>query len=150
MDRQKFNNYINLIKSMQKEHPELILCGSLALMHGDLLDIRSVSDIDFVTHKEQIPNINLRLSKDYRYQEAEYDGYESYSSYRHNFEVGHYKINVLAHKNDYKIETQIINGITVQNLDNIMKWKTKYNRPKDLKDIDNISNNIIENLITEE
>ena len=64
-----------------------------------------------------------------------------------------YKINVLEFSNDTLIRKRWTrNGyerIAIQDIDTILKYKAKYNRLKDIEDLNNIANNELETILAE-
>lgn len=136
---------IDTITYLQKRFPSLILCGSVSLILLDILPNRSVSDIDFVTTDVSIIG-KLYLRQDSYDDEETNGGYTSYSGvYMAN------KINVLLFSLGTEIKTEIItrstDSIRSQLVSDILYWKEKYNRPKDLSDIDSISLNMLEKAV---
>lgn len=141
---------IRLIKELQRNNPDLLLCGSVALILSGLLPKRNVSDIDFVCSDKHMRKIrrNLSLRSD-PYNDLN-DGYNSYSTY---ITVGGWycKINVLFFKDDTQLRSDHLKSnntmIKHQDLQDIINWKKKYNRPKDLKDLEEITLKAIEDEI---
>ena len=137
-----------IISDLQNKNPELFLCGSAALILAGYLDERVISDIDFVLRAKDLKAIIgvSGLRKD-RYPNDVQDGYSSWHcSYKHC------TINLLAFDDDntsFDTETITHSGktIEVQKVDDILRWKKKYNRSKDIKDLNNIANKLIEDLL---
>ena len=146
----KINEYINFIKQLQASHSELILCGSAALILADVLPERDIGDIDFVTTNRGIVS-RLNLTRDVYADEVANGGYLSYSVSKIRTGFGLYKLNVLIFKPDTIINTEKINingsDILCQRISDILYWKEKYNRTKDLIDIDAISLNMLEKAV---
>lgn len=146
----KINEYINFIKQLQASHNELILCGSAALILAGVLPERDIGDIDFVTTNRGIVS-RLNLTKDTYADEVANGGYLSYSVTKIRTGFGLYKLNVLIFKPDTAINTEKINingsDILCQRISDILYWKEKYNRTKDLIDIDAISLNMLEKAV---
>ena len=135
---------IDTIIYLQRRFPSLILCGSVSLILLDVLPNRSISDIDFVTTDVTVlGKLNLRQDS---YLEEENGGYTSFSGYY----MGS-KINVLLFSLGTEIKTQAItmptDSIRSQLVSDILYWKEKYNRPKDLSDLDSISLNMLEKAV---
>jgi len=136
---------IDTITYLQKRFPSLILCGSVSLILLDILPNRSVSDIDFVTTDVTVLG-KLHLRQDSYDDEETNGGYTSFSGvYMAN------KINVLLFSLGTEIKTQTItmptDSIRSQLVSDILYWKEKYNRPKDLSDLDSISLNMLEKAV---
>lgn len=146
----KISEYINFIKQLQASHHSLILCGSAALILADVLPDRHIGDIDFVTTDRSIIS-KLNLTRDVYADEVANGGYLSYSVSKIRTGFGLYKLNVLIFKPDtiFNIEKIMINGsdIVCQRISDILYWKEKYNRTKDLIDIDAISLNMLEKAV---
>ena len=138
------------IISIQRKNPHMLLCGSYALMLADVMDERPMGDIDFVINSKDRPRFSFisNLKIDYNYPEFHKDGYISYH--------GRYKdlnINLLVFNDDIGLEKETITNsgktISVQKIDHILNWKKKYNRPKDQKDLENIANKCLEEIIAQ-
>lgn len=136
---------IDTITFLQKRFPSLILCGSVSLILLDILPNRSVSDIDFVTTDVTVLG-KLHLRQDSYDDEETNGGYTSFSGVHMAN-----KINVLLFSLGTEIKTQTItmptNSIRSQLVSDILYWKEKYNRPKDLSDLDSISLNMLEKAV---
>lgn len=146
---------LELIFNIQKKNPHILLCGSSVLMLKELLDKRSMSDIDFVCNREYLEDLNEPWIKDEYFKAKNHKhNYESLScSYEYNGLS--YKINMLVHDDSTKLyaeELEIPNmgKIKHQRLEDIIKWKEKYNRPKDIQDLDKILTKAIETTVLEE
>lgn len=145
---------LDVVLEIQKEDPELLLCGSLALMFAKKLDSRPANDIDFVVNQRYIEKLIsiLDLDRD-RYPEIKADDdYDSYhGSYFYDGDI--YLINVLAFKDNITLNKQYINydfeRLKIQDIDTILHYKAKYNRTKDVEDLNNIANNEIESILAE-
>ena len=136
---------IDTIVHLQKRFPSLILCGSVSLILLDILPNRSVGDIDFATTDVNVIG-KLNLRQDSYDDEETNGGYTSFSGYyRAN------KINVLFFTLDTEIKTETIttptDTIRSQLVSDILYWKEKYNRTKDLSDLDSISLNMLEKAV---
>ncbi len=136
---------IDTITYLQRRFPSLILCGSVSLILLDVLPNRSVSDIDFVTTDVSVIG-KLHLRQDSYDDEETNGGYTSFSGvYMGN------KINVLLFSLGTEIKTEMItrstDSIRSQLVSDILYWKEKYNRPKDLSDLDSISLNMLEKAV---
>ena len=136
---------ISTIVRLQTRFPSLILCGSVSLILLDILPNRKVSDIDFVT--TNVTTINkLNLRQDSYDDEETNGGYTSFSGYYEGS-----KVNILLFSPGTEIQTEIIkrpiHSIRSQLVSDILYWKEKYNRPKDLSDLDSISLNMLEKAV---
>ena len=134
------------IASLQSQYPDLILCGASALILKGILPTRPVGDIDFVSNRfDTILDLNLHY--DHYSDSKNKDEYSSYSGY-----YGILKINVLHFKDGVSINLDQIfvkKGnrdfkIVCQDAEDILCWKQRYGRPKDLVDLDNIASNMLE------
>lgn len=139
---------LQLIKEMQSRYTNFVLSGSVALIASGALDNRPVSDIDIVLHKRCLPKFtmfsNLKIDKNYP---DSGDGYISYHATYKEMEI-----NLLVYNNDREIrntwtDVPNIGKIKHQKLEDIINWKKKYNRPKDLKDLENITNKALEKAV---
>lgn len=136
---------IDTITQLQRRFPSLILCGSVSLILLDVLPNRSISDIDFATTDVTVIG-RLHLRQDSYDDEETNGGYTSFSGvYMGN------KINVLLFSLGTEIKTEMItrstDSIRSQLVSDILYWKEKYNRPKDLSDLDSISLNMLEKAV---
>jgi UTP-glucose-1-phosphate uridylyltransferase len=116
-----------------------------------VLPERDVGDIDFATTNRDIVS-KLKLTKDVYADEVANGGYLSYSVTKLSLTgSGLFKLNVLIFKPDTNINTEKINingsDILCQRISDILYWKEKYNRTKDLIDIDAISLNMLEKAV---
>jgi hypothetical protein len=146
---------LDKIVSLQKDNLQLILCGSVALIVASILDERKVADIDFTAHRDYFDKLKLGpLNKDDPYKDAEEDGYTSY--HKNIYLSGkRLPLNVLIHEDpDAYITIQTVEykgrTFTIQKVDDILHWKKKYNRSKDLQDLENIANKSLEKHFLEE
>lgn len=151
---------IDVILKLQERNPQLYLCGSSALMFSGLLEERHMSDIDFVINRRDLNALvgllNVRTDA---YSGIEiHDDYTSYHGSFNIYSLGmlrtiSYKINLLVFKDDIVLNTETIthlgNTFKTQKLDDILFWKRKYNRSKDIKDLDNIANKLIEDILVQ-
>jgi hypothetical protein len=136
------------ICGLQSQYRDLVLCGASALILKSILPDRPIGDVDFVTNKFNTI-LDLNLSYDH-YSDSKNNGeYSSYSGY-----YGGVKINVLHFKEDaninldqiiiYTVDNKLAYKIICQDVDDIIYWKERYGRPKDIKDLDNIASNLLE------
>lgn len=123
---------------IRRKYPDFALCGSVALILAGKIPPRNVSDIDFVTTKSgaKRSGINLEEKSDDSYTTViEKDGYKCYvlkddSTYKYN-------LFVFDDDADLRIKNNKIE-IKMQDSEQILAWKKKYNRPKDKSDIRNV------------
>lgn len=144
---------LSVVETIQKANPEFLLCGSAALILLDMMPNRSMSDIDFVTNKKFLKKSSLCLRSDKYNNMNDGDKYESYSCSLIN--SGTYKINVLAFDDDVQLyydslKILHLTEIKHQRLQDIINWKEKYNRPKDIQDLEKILTKVIETTVLEE
>jgi hypothetical protein len=135
------------IAALQTQYRDLVLCGASALILKEILPDRPVGDVDFVTNKFHTI-LDLNLTYDH-YSDSKNNGdYSSYSGY-----YGGIYVNILHFKDDLHINLDqiVVKGhnnreyeIICQNVDDIIYWKERYGRPKDIKDLDNIAANLLE------
>jgi hypothetical protein len=139
------HHFIYAIENFQKEHPEMLLCGSVALILNEALPYRKVHDIDFVINRQHFDSHRLGHRAN-PYTNEVHDGY-----YSHEIEVQDILINMLVFDDDIKLNEKTIispfnTKIKCQDINDILLWKRKYNRPKDIEDLNNI-NKAIEDAI---
>lgn len=141
------DDVLDIIRKLQKENGNLLLCGSAALILHELLPNRHMSDIDFAINEKFLINTKMNIYPDsYNELNKLRDNYASYSCREHII-----KVNLLVFNDDIKLNTEESNNkIKCQALTDIINWKEKYNRPKDIKDLEKILTKVIENTILHE
>jgi hypothetical protein len=136
-----------MITQLQANHKDIFLCGSAALILKGVLPNRPIHDIDFVSSNVNIikelglwPDIYSDIERDDEY--VSYSGFTKYSSV---------KVNILLFKKNKEFNLRAVESnygnIICQDVDDIIAWKQKYNRKKDLVDLDNIAANMLEKAI---
>lgn len=143
---------LKIMFHLQQKYPKFILSGSAALIMCDALDDRPISDIDIVLKKSDLPysTIFSGLKIDNTNYPTGGDGYNSYHASYKGLDM-----NLLVYDNDRLInhKDHYVPGVGIikhQELQDIIYWKQKYKRPKDLKDIENITTKAMEKAIFEE
>jgi len=136
-----------MIKQLQANHKDIFLCGSAALILKGVLPNRPIHDIDFVSSNTDIIK-ELGLWPDIYSDVETYSEYVSYSGFTKYSTV---KVNVLLFKKNKEFNLDIVQSnygnIICQDVNDIIAWKQKYNRNKDLVDLDNIAANMLEKAI---
>lgn len=134
-----FKTALAIAEEVKKENPEYILCGSVALILAGVIPEREVGDIDFIAP----PNYVNEKLKDYI---MNYPGFTvpqnktGYKTYKQDIVLNdlkgfYYNVFVPDFGN---IKTQVVNGITIQDTNTILKYKTLYAREKDLADLSKV------------
>lgn len=148
------SHVLEIIRVVQKKHPNFLLCGSAALILAGVLPYREMHDLDFAVNRSHFNNWGFSKTNPYEGQTE--DGYESYISRYAAQGIG-MDVNVLVFDNSITLNSEDIiisqgnRPIKSQCLNDIMFWKEKYNRPKDIKDLDAIASKALEDAIfTEE
>ena len=144
---------LKTILDIQATNPQLALCGSAALIYAGLLPKRDIGDLDFVLNKRHVDALqgiyNLRADVYPKQKDDRYKSYHGNWSFSGLFSG--YKINLLVFNDDILLtsEAVIFEGehIRVQTLDNVLKWKEKYNRPKDIKDLNDITTKAVQDIL---
>lgn len=135
----RFTEALYYTLKIRKKHPQFKLCGSVALILSGKLPVRDVYDIDFVVNESEINLETVKKSTIYEPLINEKDGYECYSIR----DDSTYCYNLFVFKKDIPVKSREINiKIPIQLEDDILKWKAKYNRPKDKEDLRNINRRI--------
>lgn len=140
------------IEDLQAKYPELILCGSAALMLTGALPYRPMHDIDFVLNRRNFKDSGVWL-KTKSYSEVDNDGYTSYILYRgKNYPLIKQDINILVFDDAIELNSESVKSfgkraIKMQRQQDILRWKEKYNREKDIKDLDAIASKALEDAI---
>lgn len=157
----KRSDYESVVRSIQAANPKLLLCGSLALILADKLDMRDMGDIDFVVNNKDYDNNTHGISwiapDPDPYNLADDNGGDGYESlhgqfkYNGKFRSRNVDINLLVFDDDIELKSETLTDsrIRVQDLDTVMRWKKKYNRDKDIKDMNNIANKCLEDIIAQ-
>jgi hypothetical protein len=147
----KIDDALTAILDIQESFADFIIGGSAALILAGLLEERDLGDIDIITNVRHYNKLGWLsgFSRD-PYPQQEKDGYESYHcAYRTKSVI--YNINLLIHNDNTLITYETIiykgNTIKIQRLDDILCWKKKYNRTKDILDLENIANKLIEDIL---
>ena len=144
---------ISIIEEIQKNNPDFLLCGSIALILKGLLPNRDVSDIDFVTNHRFAIESNLKLNSTRAY--GGFYGGDRHTSLMCSYSPLNIKVNILAFPDDVEFQTENLNilnitNIKCQNFQDIVNWKEKYNRSKDQIDLDKLHIKLIEDALHEE
>lgn len=147
----KIDDALIAILDIQSKYTDFIVGGSAALIFAGLLEERDLGDVDIVTNIRHYNKLGWLsgFSRD-PYPQQEKDDYESYhGTYKAN--STRYSINILIHSDNTLLtfETIVYKGhtIKIQKLDDILCWKKKYNRSKDIRDLENIANKLIEDIL---
>ncbi len=127
----KYDQALAIAKQIQKRNPDYILCGSVALILAKIIPEREVSDVDFLSNKDEFKAESLQMTN---YPIGDNDGYKTYKITQPNT---YYYYNVFVHDKPQTL-TQVIDGITIQHVDEILKYKKQYGRVKDLDDLGKI------------
>lgn len=145
---------------MQHFSENYVLCGSMALILSGIMDIRPVSDIDFVLNEcdfdrniiGSIMHLQMDSYKGYfgTHKVEVDDNYTSWhGTYRHNGKK--FSMNFLVFNDDIQIKRQWLHlphkDVLIQDIDTIMQYKEKYNRSKDKIDLENITTKAIEEIL---
>jgi len=97
---------------IQNKFPRRLLCGSLALMLYEAIPKRKIGDLDFVSYEVNVKDdevVSLKCSTPHKH--------------------------CLFLSSSVK-EGETIHGLKLQNLDQMIYWKKKYGRERDLKDLE--------------
>lgn len=146
--------HIKVVKNLQESNPQLILCGSLALILAGVMEKREINDIDFVLNERDRKSIcNILYIMPDCYATNKQDKYVSYHGMSDSRNMYYtYNINLLVFDDDVKLNSEIVtvdnHKINIQDLDTMLHYKKKYNRTKDIKDLDNIANKCLEEIIS--
>ena len=98
---------------IQNKFPRRLVCGSLALMLYEAIPKRRIGDLDFVSYEKNV-------------KDNEYVSLKCSNPHKH----------CLFLSSSVK-EGETIHGLKLQNLDQIIYWKKKFGRERDLKDLEN-------------
>lgn len=99
--------------NIQNKFPRRLLCGSLALILYTAIPERRIGDLDFVSYEVNVKDdevVSLKCSTPHKH--------------------------CLFLSSSVK-EGETIHGLKLQNLDQIIYWKKKFGRERDLKDLEN-------------
>ena len=112
---------------IQVNHPEWLVCGSLALMLCGYLKTADVSDVDFVTNSfpEPLPDYSYKYNK---------SPHKNLCSYYHV----EYKefVDLFIHPRPVFSELgKTYRGLRIQKIEDVLYWKNHFNRDKDKSDL---------------
>jgi len=96
---------------VQYTFPNRFLCGGLALKLYGVIERNTFCDIDFVAFEKNV-------------KDNEYISLKCKTPYAHCLFLG-----------NYVKKGEMIQGIRLQDLDQIIQWKIKFGRNKDMKDL---------------
>ena len=146
----QINKVLDSVVNLQKINPQLLLCGSAALMIAEALPQRIPGDLDFVINKRDLPFIkDITGLREDKYPTNEGDNYKSYhGTWRPYMFARSFSVNLLVFDDEVVLNSETIvcrkECVTVQKVDDILRWKEKYNRPKDIEDLNKITTKAIE------
>lgn len=125
---------LEITERVLQVRPHYVLCGSAALILQGAILPRSINDLDFICLKE---NFNSEGLSEYGgYAPSEFDGYTTYKvSFDAKVKTGIEYYNVFVHDDLTSIKTKKVEGVLVQEAEDIIYWKKKWRREKDLKDL---------------
>ena len=144
---------VTLIKSDNKNIIVDPGCNRKLLLESLEKENLKISDIDFVINENDLDNL-VGISQLYedKYPNQECDQYESHHGI-YNFGNETFIINLLVFDDDVTLETNTINYLDktfkIQKIDTILKWKKKYNRSKDIKDLNKIADRYLEGILAQ-
>jgi hypothetical protein len=127
----KYEYALALAKLKMKECPDLMLSGSLALILAGAIPKRDVSDIDFTIQNTKL--YNLKTERNSSRLDYNYNNYRCLTVINDLIDNDVY-YNVFVH-NKWSLRAQYIDGIKVQHIDDIIKYKKQFNRDKDKEDL---------------
>ena len=113
-------------QDIQGMYPDRLLCGSVALMLAGIINKRQSHDLDFVS-TEPPSDKTLASGMDYAV-----DATHSYVHYFCKFPHEHCLF-VLQEVSS----GGVFQGVEIQDPDDIVFWKRKFGRPKDIEDLKN-------------
>lgn len=106
-----FRRCLSRAKQIQERFPNRFLCGGLALKLYGIIERETFGDLDFVALEKKV-------------KDNEYISLKCKSPYIHCLFLGNY-----VKKGD------MVRGIRLQNLDQIIHWKIQFGRNKDMDDL---------------
>ena len=147
----QINNITNNIVTMQRANPELLLCGSIALILAGVMPPREIGDFDFAINRKHFSSLQnfTHFSQD-AYPTNVDDNYMSYHGYWKSrpFICG---INLLVFDNEITLQHEVVTykgqQFLIQKADDILYWKKQYNRDKDIKDLNVIATKAVEDFL---
>ena len=128
-----------LAEKYQNLFPDLVLSGSVALILSGDMPIREIGDVDFVTEKQnyllikgQLLQLGFKSVFDESY-DCEDDTEETFENLKNTEGV-----NIMVYNRPVPIYTKRLGLLTVQDSKQIIYYKNKMARPKDLQDLKGI------------
>ena len=107
-----YENAIYQVRKIQGRFTKRLLCGSLALILYGVIKKRKIHDLDFIVYEKNVVS-------------DEYISLVVDDPYKHCLFLA-----------SYTKEGDMIEGIKLQDLDQIIQWKLKLGREKDRKDLE--------------
>jgi len=146
------NEYVDKIIKIQRENHGFLLGGSIALILGDVLPSRDIGDIDLIVSEDDFSQSNLYMKAS---ESDAYGGLPSVDKQRYRCFYAYEKgivINILVYERGVTFRRKNItlsdgSVIACHNFDDILRWKEKYNRPKDIQDLKRIMDKACEEAI---
>lgn len=127
-----YSYMLGLALRVLRNRRDYIICGSVAMIYLDVIPVRAVHDLDFICPKHKF---DTSLPTYGNYGPVENDGYLCYKISGDN---GLY-YNVFVFEDDNFVKTVRKDGVLWQDPEQMLFFKRKYNRPKDQKDLNNLS-----------
>jgi hypothetical protein len=123
---------LSIAKQIMAARTNYLLCGSVALIHAKAIPDRKVLDIDFVCPAHLFDSHGLDTYGGYG--PIENDGYKCYKVQFDQAIKGFY-YNVFVHDTPAIVEEELIDGVKIQSVTQMLAWKTSFNRLKDKQDL---------------
>lgn len=134
----KLQKALELAEKYQSLFPDLVLSGSVALILSGDMPVREIGDVDFVTKKQNYLHVKgqlLQLGFESVFDES-YDCDDTEETFENlkNTEG----VNIMVYNRSVLIYTKKLGSLTVQDSKQIIYYKNKMARPKDLQDLKGI------------
>lgn len=139
----KFSRALEICRHIQSVYPNFIICGSVGLIIRKLIPERSVHDLDFVSEVSGVRHLPLAFDgpdpNDWGYRIIKNDGYVCYAIVLNTIpEIdvsSTYYFNVFEFDDPSLLKYSIVDGLKVQDGEQILAYKRSYNRVKDRIDL---------------
>ncbi len=124
----EYSYALQIAKLIIKNNPNYVLCGSTALILSKTMPKRKVNDLDFCCPSELFKLGTKQTYGDYGPMKN-----EGYLCYKITGDKGFY-YNVFVHDKKFDLKITTVDGVKIQDPQQILKFKKEYNRTKDKED----------------
>lgn len=135
----KYNDALNLAKKILELRPNYVIAGSVALILQGVIAERDIHDLDFACTRDSF-TYKAELNWGGRYDlESDYNTVrnDENTCFKVRQDNGFY-YDVFVFDEADKLEYTELNGIKVQSINQVLKYKRQFAREKDILDLEHI------------